>query len=249
MIAAVNGPMPVASALERAEQMRGHVDGDRRREITIMRCQARLEAMRGSFDVARELIASATVLAEELGLEVAAAGVQGDAAHVELLAGRPAGAERALRPAIEALERMGDQGHFATVAPYLADALFAQGRGEEAAPVIELAAQWTLADDMDAQIGWRRAQAKLLAHRGDFENAERLAREAIELAGRTDFLEAHARALEDLAEVLRLAGRPQESLAELEHAIRLHEQKGNLVSTANTRTLLESLRRTVATPL
>jgi class 3 adenylate cyclase/tetratricopeptide (TPR) repeat protein len=249
LFAAVNGPMPVASALERAEQMRGHVDGDRRREITIMRCQARLEAMRGSFDVARELIASATVLAEELGLEVAAAGVQGDAAHVELLAGRPAGAERALRPAIEALEHMGDQAHLATVAPYLADALFAQGRGEEAAPVIGLAAQWTLADDMDAQIGLRRSQAKLLAHRSAFDNAERLAREAIELAGCTDFLEAHARALEDLAEVLRLAGRPQESLAELEHAIRLHEQKGNLVSTANTRTLLESLRRTVATPL
>ena len=91
-------------------------------------------------------------------------------------------------------------------------------------------------------------QAKLLAQRGDFENAERLAREAIELAARTDFLEVHARALDDFAEVLRLAGRPQESLAELEHAIRLHEQKGNVVSAATTRALVEDLSRTVPLP-
>ena len=85
-----------------------------------------------------------------------------------------------------------------------------------------------------------------MPQRGEFENAERLAREAIELAARTDFLELHARALDDLAEVLRLAGRPQESLAELEHALRLHEQKGNVVSAARTRTVRERLEETIA---
>jgi class 3 adenylate cyclase/tetratricopeptide (TPR) repeat protein len=199
VIAAVNGPMPVVEALARAEQMRGQVEGDRRLEVTIMRSRARLEAMRGSFDVARELIATATALADELGLEVAATGVQFEAGQVELLAGRPAAAEHLLRPACEALERMGNHGHFVTVAPVLADALFVQARGDEAAPLIELAAQRALAEDMDPQISWRRVQAKLLAHRSDFENAERLAREAVELAGRTDFLEGHALALECFA--------------------------------------------------
>jgi class 3 adenylate cyclase/tetratricopeptide (TPR) repeat protein len=247
MLAAVNGPAPVVLALERVEQMRGRVEDDRRLKVTIMRCQAILEAMRGNFDVARELIAAGMALTGELGLEVAAAGVGFAAADVELLAGRPAAAERALRPAVEALERMGNQGHVATMAPVLADVLFAQGRGEEAAPVIELATRWTLADDVDAQIGWRRSQAKLLAQRGDFENAGRLAREAIELAERTDFLDLHARALEDLAEILCLAGSSQAALAKLEDATRLHEQKGNLVSAARTRTRLESLRRAMPT--
>jgi class 3 adenylate cyclase/tetratricopeptide (TPR) repeat protein len=249
LIAAVNGPMPVASALERAEQMRGQVEGDRRLQVTTMRCQARLEAMRGGFDVARELIATAIALAEELGLEVAAAGVQFEAAEIELLAGCPAAAERALRPAVDALQRIGNQGHFVTMAPVLADLLLAQGRGDEAASLLELVTQWAIADDIEPQIGRRRVQAKLLAQRNEFDNAERLAREATELAGRTDFLDAHATALEDLAEILRLAGRPQESLAELEHAIRLHEKKGNLVSAAKTRTLRESLIRTVPTHL
>jgi tetratricopeptide (TPR) repeat protein len=204
--------------------------------------------MQGRFDVAGELIAGALALTEELGLGVAAAGVQFEAGEIELLAGRPDAAERTLRPAADALERMGNHGHFVTIAPVLADALFAQGRGDEAAPLIELVIQWAMADDLDPQIGWRRTQARLLAHRGEFENAERLAREAIELAARTDFLEVHARALVDFAEVLRLAGRPQESLVELEHALRLHEQKGNVVSAATTRALVEDLSRTVPLP-
>ena len=248
LLAALHGPMPVGSALERTERMRGELEGYRRLEVPILRCGARLEAMQGRFDVAGELIAGALALTEELGLGVAAAGVQFEAGEIELLAGRPDAAERTLRPAADALERMGNHGHFVTIAPVLADALFAQGRGDEAAPLIELVIQWAMADDLDPQIGWRRIQAKLLAGRGDFENAERLAREAIELAARTDFLEVHARALADFAEVLRLAGRPQESLAELEHALRLHEQKGNVVSAATTRALVEDLSRTVPLP-
>ena len=198
LIASVNGPTPVESALQRAEQMRGQVEGDRRLQVTILRCQARLEAMQGSFDVARQLIAEATSLADELGLEVSAAGVQFDAGVVELRAGRPAAAERSLRPAVEALERMGNQGHFVTIAPVLVDALFAQGRGEEAAALIERVAEWAMAEDMDPQIGWRRVKAKLLAQRGEFANAERLAREAVELAGRTSLswnMRAHSRTL------------------------------------------------------
>jgi tetratricopeptide (TPR) repeat protein len=196
--------------------------------------------MRGQFDVARGLVAEGMTLADELGLQLASAGLQFAVAEVELLAGRPDVAELALRPVIDALQRMGNQGHFATMAPVFADILFAQGRGEEAAPLIELAARWTLADDLDAQIGWRRSQAKLLGQHGDFEHAEVLAREAVDLAGRTDFLDAHAHALEDLATVLRQAGRDPESLAELERAARLYDRKGNLVSAARTRTLLDS---------
>jgi tetratricopeptide (TPR) repeat protein len=118
-----------------------------------------------------------------------------------------------LRPACEILERMADWGHFASVVPSLADALYEQGRGHEAERWIDLAARWTLEDDLDAQIGWRRVRARLLARRGDFDAAERLAHDAINLALKTDYLENRASAFTDLAEVLRLAGRTSEAAA------------------------------------
>jgi tetratricopeptide (TPR) repeat protein len=197
--------------------------------------------MQGNFGLAREVGAQALALAEELGLELQAAGVRSECGDIELLAGRPEAAEAFSRPACDALERIGDHGHYVTIAVGLAEALLFQDRLDEAAAVIERIADWAIADDMDPQIGWRRLKARVLAQRGDFETAESLGREAVELAARGDYIDMHARALADLGEVLRLAGRAQESLVELERAVRLFEQKGNLVLAAKTRTLADSL--------
>jgi tetratricopeptide (TPR) repeat protein len=243
LISCVHGPITVTSALGRADLVGDQVEGDHRLKVTVLRARAVLEAMRGDFDVARELIAAAVALADQLGLEVDATGAHSDASEIELLAGRPADAERALRLSVAGLERRGDVGHLATVAPLLADALYLQGRPDEAMPLTELVARSALADDLDPQVAWRRVQAKVLAQRGDFESAEPLARKAIELAERSDYTDLHARAIEDLVEVLRLAGRSREALVELERATRLHEQKGNVVSAARTRALRELLRR------
>ncbi len=248
LIAAVNGATNVADCLEREQQMRSEAALDRRLAVTTLRCRARLEAMRCDFELARELIAEALALTDELGLRAVATSVQFELGAIELLAGRPAAAEQALAPSVEGLLGMGDLGHLSSVAPFYADALFAQGRGEEAATVIERTAEWPIADDLDPQIGWRRTMARLLAGRGEFADAERLARESVALAATTDFLEAHARAFEDLAEVLRLAGRPQEAPAELERAIRLHEQKGNRAAEAIARGRLEALGRASPEP-
>jgi ATP/maltotriose-dependent transcriptional regulator MalT len=96
-------------------------------------------------------------------------------------------------------------------------------------------------EDVDAHVGWRRVRAKLLARRGDVEAAERLAREATTSAARTDFLDLRARAVADLAEVLRLAGRSEESAAAVREAFRLYEQKGNIAAAA-------ALASTTSTP-
>ena len=102
------GPTPVAQALERIEELRPRAQGNRRLEVDLLRTRAQLEAMQGRFDPARELIAQAKALAEEVGLALTlASGVAHQAGYVELLAGDAAAAERWLRPACEALERMG----------------------------------------------------------------------------------------------------------------------------------------------
>ena len=96
----------------------------------------------------------------------------------------------------------------------------------------------TVPEDVDAQVGWRRARAKLLARTGELDEAERLAREATALAAGTDFLDLRGQAAADLGEVLRLAGRPQESAAALAEALELFEEKGNFVAAERVRALL-----------
>ena len=81
-------------------------------------------------------------------------------------------------------------------------------------------------------------RAKLLARAGELDEAVRLGSQAVALAERTDYLDVHAQAIADLAEVLRLADRPEESGAALEQAIRLYEQKGNVAAARRLRGLL-----------
>lgn len=82
----------------------------------------------------------------------------------------------------------------------------------------------------------RRWRAKLLSRRGDLDDAERLGREAATRAARTDYIDLRAQAVADLAEVLRLTGRPEESAAAVQEAIRLHGEKGNVAAAGTLRT-------------
>ncbi len=84
------------------------------------------------------------------------------------------------------------------------------------------------ADDRVSQILWRRVRAKVLARRGEFAAAERLARDAVQVAGSTDYLDFRADALMDLAEVLILAKRRPEGLRAGGEALRLYEAKANI---------------------
>ena len=85
------------------------------------------------------------------------------------------------------------------------------------------------------------ARALALARLGRLEEAETFAREAVGYAEGTEFLDYHADALLVLAEVLRLAGRPEEAASALEEAVALYERKGNVVSAAKARALLEEV--------
>ena len=97
------------------------------------------------------------------------------------------------------------------------------------------------ADDVVSQVIWRGARAKLLARQGRVDEAEKLAREAVRLIAQTDQLTDHAATLLDLAEVLRLAGRPDAANAAVHEAIELYTRKGNTVSAGHARSLIASL--------
>jgi tetratricopeptide (TPR) repeat protein len=88
-----------------------------------------------------------------------------------------------------------------------------------------------------SQTAWRGVRAKVLARRGQFDEAIRLAGEAVDVAEPTDHLLIKGAALWDLGEVLRLAGRRDEALEAVRRALAVHEEKGDLASLDRTREL------------
>jgi tetratricopeptide (TPR) repeat protein len=95
--------------------------------------------------------------------------------------------------------------------------------------------------DISSEAGWRGVRAKLLARRGESDEADRLSLEAVRFMEQTDSLALHANALVSRAEVLRLAGRTNEAASALEEAIRLYDRKGVLPQIERTRALLSEL--------
>jgi len=235
-ICALYGPSPVPRAVARCEELLARAP-DERKASALARCAlARLEAMRGNFDRARTLYRLSRGTLQELGWSLFAALTSIDSGPVEMLAGDPQAAEAELRGDYEALGRMGERNYIATTGSLLAEALYRQGRLEEADDLVAAASEIASADDVAAQTMLRCVAGKLLAQRGRLEEAERLVREAIALVDATDHLDAQGSARLDLAEVYLLGGRDAERVQMLAEAAERFEQKGNVVSAMAART-------------
>jgi tetratricopeptide (TPR) repeat protein len=227
----------VEEAIGRMRELLDQTRG-RRWEAWTLRAMARLEARRGRFAEARALLAKGMAIVEELGLRFSLSLFLLTGGEIEAFAGEPAAAERQLRDSYELCKRLGDK-RYIEVATNLAEVLHLQGRDEEAlwfTEEVEALAE----PDIPEQFLWRKARAKVLAARGEVEEAERLAREAVALAERTDHLEEHANALMTLAEVLRRAGRAHEATPALRDALDLLRQKGNTVLARRAQQALET---------
>jgi tetratricopeptide (TPR) repeat protein len=242
------GPLPVGQAVRRCEEVLERPVGQQRIEASACRALAVLKAMQGEFDESRTLVARDRAILEELGLRLQAAAAVEGYGMVELLAGDPERAERELRRGYETLEQMGESPALANVTALLAQALYAAGRYSEALRFSEISQEASAEDDLSAQIQWRGSRAKVLARRRRRKKAEKLAVEAVVLAQQTDFLNQHGDALLDLAEVRRLDGRTAEARRPAAEAVRLYEQKGNIVSAARGKVFLKALGRDTARP-
>ena len=208
-------------------------------EVSALGTRAYAAAIQGHMAVARDILDRARSVIGELGGGFWLPPVY--AAVYALWEGQAAAAERELRPGFEALSRIGEKSHFSSLAVMLAQTVYEQGRYDEAEAIAAEASDAARPIDVQCQTISRTVRAKVLARRGEAERAEELAREAIGFVESSDFLPAHSEALMDLAEVLRLLGRPREAGAALDEAVRLHELKGNVVSAARARRLSEVL--------
>ena len=196
----------------------------------------------GRFDESRAILTQARAEQAERGGGVLLANLTAfESVNVELLAGD---AERAAVFGAEGCrmhQELGGQAFLAGAAGDLAQALYALERLDEAERWTDRAAELNAAGHVFDRPTWRSVRAKLLARRGEHTEAERLAREAVEIADGTDVLDMQGDAYADLAEVLLLAGGRDDAVAALEQALERYERKENLVMAERARTRLAEL--------
>jgi tetratricopeptide (TPR) repeat protein len=230
------GPTPVEDGIRQCEQVAGEVRGDRRIEAEVLATQGVLLAMLGRFQEARVLLGGTGEIYKDLGL-LYGLGLTSEARlEIEMLAGDPVEAERAARAVYE---KHRDEHNWMSdrAASALALALCAQERYQEATSYTDITGT-QLGDQVMDQIMWRIARSQALAGLGQLDEAARIAREAVTLAGTTDALNLHGDALMALAKVLRAAGRPDHASAAAQQALDRYARKGNLVSARTAETLL-----------
>ena len=233
---AYQGPHTISEDIELGERALAEAEPTSPFEAFALLSLAVSRAMIAEFEEARSLIRRAASILEELGMTVelaAACGLTGGV--VELAAGDPVAAEAAVRPAYEALAAMGEKARLSSRAGILASAVYEQGRLDEAIRLADEADAVSAADDLEPQVWLRGVRAKALARLGRFDEAERGARENVDLIEPTEWLPYRGMAWFDLGEVLRLAGQHEEAAAAFRTAEDLQEQKGSTVMAARAR--------------
>ena len=241
MMSANFGPLPVEEGIARCRKFHDEAADDQFIQANSRIELAALEAMRGDFRTARELLATGRQTLAELGFTLMVAMSAQEAHYVETLAGDPAAAARISRESFGQLEPLGERAYLSTAAALLAHALGDLDELDEAERFSRVSEETSSPEDVFSQVLWRSGRAKIRARRGDLTEAETLAREAVALADKTDLLNTQGDTLADLAAVLALAGQPAEAASALEQAAAQFERKGNLVSLERVRTMARDL--------
>jgi tetratricopeptide (TPR) repeat protein len=220
----VQGPQPAEEASRRAERILEEHPGHRTVEAYMSHALAHLRAWQGRFDEARKLARRYRDILRENGQEANWADSAECEGDVELLAEN---VDEAVHIIAEGQRRFDEMGVTETTnLPFLAAALYAAGRWQEAEVPAGRAIEgghplWK----MQGQV----VLAKVRARQGLTEEAERLAREALVAAGKTDYLVFQGRAASGMAEVLEILGREEEATPFRREAVRVYEQKGAAV--------------------
>ncbi|HEX9416909.1 MAG TPA: adenylate/guanylate cyclase domain-containing protein [Gaiellaceae bacterium] len=235
------GPRPVDEGIRLCNALLEDPETEPGLESVALQVLGCLLGMRGDFEEGRQLLRRARSVQIDLGMMIAvAAGNSMMGSELELLAGDPVASEAQAREGYEILESMGEKGYLSTIAGHLAEALYEQGRYDEAEEAALSANALGSPEDVETHRRWKAVEAKILARRGDFEEAAQLGREAVSLADQTDsYSRADSRL--NLAEVLMIAGRSDEASPLLDEAIALYEQKGMVAAARRARRLVAEL--------
>jgi class 3 adenylate cyclase/tetratricopeptide (TPR) repeat protein len=222
------GPAEATTALGRCQAMLVRAGGNLLFEANVLASVAGLHGMLGDFDDARAAARRAETIYVDLGLRLALAGLTQIVGPVELLAGDAQAAESVIRRGYDILHDIGSAGDSDAL---LAEALYIQGRYDEASTLVDDALARTHDSDVAPRVLLLGLRAKLGGRSIDD------ARAAIELASSTDALNLQAEAYTNLAETLRQLGRTEDAAAATGTAILLYTRKGNRAAVARLQPL------------
>ena len=226
------GPRPASEALATLDA----AVGDQPHAGALL-MRALLLAMLDRIDEARAVALPAGERLRELGFATGGAWF----AEIAVVLGDYSAAASHLRDACKALEAIGNTGELSTYAPMLGRVLCLLGRHEEAEPLAERGRELGDPEDVATQQSWRQTQALVYSARGAHVEAERLGREAVDLALRTDSPLRRGEAFCDLAEVLEAGGHRDAAAAALRDALDCYERKPIIPLARRTRERLAVL--------
>jgi class 3 adenylate cyclase/tetratricopeptide (TPR) repeat protein len=232
------GSTPVSELLASIDELES--EGTEHEALRVHRAGAL--AMLGRFPEAREIMSNVLVELRDRGATLAFALIASQlASFIETLAGDFAAAVAIGAEGCRMLDEVGERSFLSTGLCHLAQNLYALGRLDEAEEQAARAAELGASDDVVTQMMARQVTAKVAARRGQHAEGKRLAQEAVELASRTQNLEAQADAHADLGEVMALAGRPREAAEAYQEAVARYERKGDVVSLGRARRARQEL--------
>jgi class 3 adenylate cyclase/tetratricopeptide (TPR) repeat protein len=237
--ALVFGPRPADEALRLLDEL----ESPRVVNLSTALRRAALLAMLDRFDEAWALVIPAAERARDLNGDDMADFALGE---ISALEGDHEAAAEWFGRACRAFEARGRRALLSSYAPKRGRSLCELGRYDEADALAELGRE--LGDERDyvTQMYWRQVKALVYAHRGEHGEAERLARESVEVTEATDGLNDQADAYYYLGRVLSEAGRSDEARDALGQALDRYERKKNLAMVAQVKPKLEELGASVS---
>ncbi len=235
------GPTPVDEALRIYEQTLGMVADSIVTQALLGEVHAALLAMQGREEEFRVELEQADRLMDEIGLPEALAETYQGRGEAERFLGHSDRAEEQFRKSVEQWDALGETGFNSTMTALLASVLCDLGRFDEAEANVNRSRELSAEDDFASQAAWRMAQARVRSHRGEHDEALRLADEAIAINGATDYLTWQAESDEIRGTVLTAAGRMDQAREAYSRALERFERKGVAPSVVRVRARIAEL--------
>lgn len=228
----LHGTTPLPIFVAHCEQLKA--DPARRPRPEVVMRLAFAQALMGSGSDAQASLTEGLRLAKDVGGAFRVADAELYAGLAKLHLGEAEDAAVLLESSAARLGAIGESNLRSTVEGELAEAWYRLGRLDDALAASDRCRELAADDDWASQMLWRQVRAKVLAVRGKARSALDLISEALEIAGRTDFLTMTAFVHLDAADVRERAGDGEGARRDRSLAASLLEKKGASVVLASS---------------
>jgi class 3 adenylate cyclase/tetratricopeptide (TPR) repeat protein len=232
-------PVPVRSGLALCATLTRRFAANRALQVPILVTWARLSALEGAVDAARQVLSTAESYTSDLHLDLADAAVLAASGFVESLAGCHARAAADYRKALAILRAAPGRPGVQVMEAEIARELAADGDVDAAEVLLDRIAAGPEPRDVGTRVTVGALRARIASARGEHAVAIRHAEAAMELAEGTDDLCVRGETLASLAWVQRAAGLASAAAASAAAAVDRYQAKGAILPVSRVRAWLD----------